>query len=69
VDGLADGHGARARFSSNILVRSFLGVSSHLLLFQENIPALLVLAPAAVVLMLPSASMFTPFPIEGIQGA
>lgn len=36
--------------------------------WQENIPALLILAPAAVAMMLPSASLFSPFPIELIQG-
>ncbi len=33
---------------------------------QELIPAMLILSPGAIVLMLPSANMFVPFPIESI---
>ncbi len=35
---------------------------------QELIPAMLILAPGAMVLMLPSANMFTPFPIQTVAG-
>ena len=35
---------------------------------QELIPGILILNPAALVLMLPSAAMFTPFPIQKVTG-
>jgi hypothetical protein len=64
VEGQQFIYGVRCLGSWSVWKQGFVSVVVN----QELIPAMLILAPGAMVLMLPTANLFAPFPLQDIAG-